>query len=315
MRVPSHGGLRGLVAAVALITAAGCGILVTDPVPYGTIRVEAESRSGAPLPGLVVELYIGAFSVQYGTTDQFGRVVFSRVPVGQYGVAMRITEDLADLSEILPVAPRGFVDGLEVVPGMDTTIQFTFAKRGLGSLEARVQSQTGRLLPGILVYFYGSTGILGGHFTDSRGVARRDSVPFGQYGAFVLPPDSLGVLNQSAVFRDVLAVDLDFVPRAEITIQTCIGNITPQARDQNDNPIVGAPVALYSGDGILAGANTDANGRVSFAKLRCDNYGVFLVPGFPGYDVIFERGFGVADGLIITPDADLSPTIRATRLP
>jgi len=310
-----HSRLRLLVVTALLSLAAGCGILVTEPIPYGTIRAEARSRTGAPLPGIVVELYIGPYSLQYERTDDSGRVVFRRVPVGQYGVSMRIGPELADLSEILDTAPRTYVDGLDITPGMDTTLRFTFAKRGAGSIEAVVQSQTNRRLPGQLVYFYGSAGVIGSAATDATGLARLDSVPFGQYGAFTVPPDSLGVANQPALFADRLGVDAEFVPRASFTVQTCVGTIAPQALDQDDRAIPDVPIYLYSAAGILRSAQTNVNGIATFTNVRCDNYGVFILPGIPGYDVRFEPGYSVADGLLIAPDTVLTPRLRATRLP
>jgi hypothetical protein len=303
---------RALVLLLVALAVAGCDALLTRPIPYGTVRVEAVSRSGVPLPGIRAEIYTSFRPMGYAITDAEGRAVFSRVPRANYGVVMHLPSDYALLSEFLAVPPGDRVDGLNIDAGVDTTLRFVFARRGLGALEAEVVNLQGTPLRGITVTFYSSSGILGERFTNESGIARLDSVPFGQYGAWVLPPDSLGVVGQSAIFRDGLAVDRDFTPRPRFEIQSCMGTIVATVRDQADAAVAGFPVQLYSGAGIKRTVSTGTAGSATFASVACGNWGLLLGDA-PGFFVVFERGLGFQDGLQLTAGATIESELRVQR--
>lgn len=303
---------RAFALAFAALALAGCDALLTRPILYGTVRVEAVSRSGAPLPGIRAELYTSFRPMGYAITDAEGRAVFTRVPRANYGVVMLLPSEYALLSEITSAPPGDRVDGLAIDAGVDTTLRFVFARRGLGAIEAEVVNLEGDPLRGIIVTFYSSSGILGERFTNSSGIARIDSVPFGQYGAWVSPPDSLGVVGQSSIFRDGLAVDRDFTPRARFEIPTCRGTIVATVRDQDDATVAGFPVQLYSGAGIKRTLSTGTAGTATFADVACGNWGLLLGDA-PGYSVTFERGLGFQDGLQLLAGATLGAELRVQR--
>lgn len=307
---------RGSVLALALLALStlGCESLLTREAPYGTVRVEALSRSGVPLPDIGVQLYTGRRPMGYATTDASGRAVFRQVPPGNYGLFLSLPqEQYADLSEFSGGPPTNFRDRIRVDAGFDSTFGFTFARRGPGSIAAAVRDSAGAAIPGIRVDFYRSSGIVGGRLTGADGIARMDSVPIGVYGAIIAPPDWLGVPGAPIQFRDGLIVDRDIVPTVQFVLATCFGGITAQVRDQDDAPVTGIEVLRYSAVGnIERRALTDAAGTVAFPQVPCGEHGVALQP-MAGYTVSFVRDSGFVDGLVITRGAALGATLRAIR--
>ena len=114
-----------VAAALVIASIAACESLVTDPVPYGTIRVRAVGRDSQPLPGLEVELYTGFAPHGYHTTNANGVTVFTRVPQQQYGVQMKLGSAYGLLQEILPETSKVVVSGINVTAATDTTFTFS----------------------------------------------------------------------------------------------------------------------------------------------------------------------------------------------
>jgi hypothetical protein len=301
-----------VLAALTILAATGCNLAVRDGVPYGTVRVQANSRTGVPLPGIEVMLYTGRRPMGYARTDAAGRAVFRQVPPDNYGVSMQLPEIYADLSELTGVPPGTLQDGIVVAPGGDTVVAFTFARRGLSAIEAQLQDSLGGAIAGVQVDFYRSTGVVGTAVSNTAGIARLDSVLTGQYGAALQPPDSLGVPGAPFQFRDGLIVDLDSVPRATFTLATCYGSIAVSARDQADAAIAGIDVTRYRSAGTTRQATTDAGGDVTFLDVPCGEHGVKLEP-LAGFTITMVRDSGFVDGLVVTKGAALSATLRATR--
>ena len=290
----------------------GCEQLLTSPTPYGTVRIEARSRGGAAIPGVRTELYTSFRPMGYAITNDSGRTAFARVPRAQYGVVLTVPAGYALVSEIIGGAPGAYIDGLNVDAGLDTTLRFTFARLGNGVIEAEVKDQEGTKIPGQLVTLYRGPTILGSTRSDTLGIARFASVAFGQYGLFLTPPDSLGVKGAPTIFRDGVPVDAEVIARPVFIVTRCFGTIRPRVIDQDGLPVAGMPVTLYRGGDTRPAVITDVAGRVTFADIPCDNWGVFA-SGISGYNVIFERGLGFQDGLTVTHRATLEPTLRATR--
>ena len=302
---------RAFVAFVALALG-GCEQLLTSPTPYGTVRVEARSRGGAPIPGVRAELYTSFRPMGYEVTNDSGRTVFARVPKAQYGVVLTVPAGYALVSTIIGGAVGERIDGLNIEAGADTTLRFTFARLGNGVIEAEVKDQEGTLLAGQLVTLYRGPTVLGSVRSDALGIARFANVAFGQYGLFLTPPDSLGVRGAATIFRDGVPVDAEVVARPVFVVTRCVGTIRPRVIDQDSLPVPGMPVTLYSGAGNRASGTTDSQGRVTFTGVPCDNWGVFA-NGIAGYNVTWARGFAFQDGLALTHRATLEPTLRATR--
>ncbi len=302
---------RALLAVLA-IALVGCEQLLTTPTPYGTVRVEVRSRGGVPIPRVRSELYTGSRPMGYAITNDSGRTTYPHVPRAQYGVALSVPAGYALVSTIVAGAPGVQVDGLNVEAGADTTLRFTLARLGNGTIEAEVRDQDGIKLRDLLVTLYRGPSVLGSARSDTLGVARFTNVAFGQYGVFLTPPESLGVKGAPTVFRDGVPVDAEVIAKPIIVVTRCLGTIRPRVLDQDGLPVSGMPITLYRGAGTRATSPTDSLGRVTFVNVPCDNWGVFA-SGIPGYGVTWERGFAYQDGLALTHRATLEPTLRATR--
>lgn len=311
-RTPRARQLAALLAFFCVTASSACEMALTRQAPYGTVRVQANSRSGVPLPNIAVTLYTGRRPMGYARTDALGRAVFRDVPPDEYGLQMSLPDAYADLSELSAVPPGTQRDGISVSAGRDTTISFTFARRGLGGIAAQTRDSAGVGIAGLSVTFYRASGVVGTAITNADGFAELDSVPMGQYGAALQPPDSLGVPGAAFAFRDGLVVDRDLTPLAVFTLATCRGSITVNVRDQFDAAISGIEVTRYSGSGPNRSATTNAAGTASFALVPCGEHGVFL-QSLDGFTVNFVRDSGYVDGLVMTHGASLTTTLRATR--
>lgn len=303
-----------LVAGLAVFSV-GCEALLTRPIRYGRVVVQAETRGGEPLAGIQTILYTGARPMGYGQTDAQGRVAFSEVPQNQYGVYLQLPDSIADLSELEGGPARFFVDGLEITTGMDTTLMFTFARRGNGAAEALVRNQAGQPLENIEVFFYTSRSVLGSATTGANGIALYNPVPFGQAGAFVIPSDTLGVPGSPGQFIGGLIVDGETVARVEFTLATCFATIRVAVLDDASAPVPGMDVNLYDSRTNRRTVATNSAGIVTFERVGCGNYGVALGVARSGYENVPGRGNSFVDGLGLTTDALIPVTLRMRRLP
>ena len=308
-----HRWVLGLLAAVTMVT--GCENLLTRPIRYGRIVVLVQSPDSLPLPGLFTILYTGARPMAYARTDAMGRVEFPFVPPAQYGVWVDLPDSIADLSEFEGGAPRFFVDGLDISPDTDTTLRFTFVTRGQGAAEALVLDSLGDPLVNLRVFFYTPRGAVGSTTTGEDGIARYEPFPFGQAGAYVVPPDSLGVPNSPVIFRDGMVVDGFNVPRVEFRLPTCFGQGRVRVLDDVDAPVAGMDVNLYDSQAIRRTRPTDAMGVVQLTRVGCGNYGVALGVARSGYENVPGRGNSFLDGLAVRPDTSFDVTLRMRRLP
>jgi hypothetical protein len=76
-------------------------------------------------------------------------------------------------------------------------------------------------------------------------------------------------------------------------------------RDDRGQPIPSVPVTLYTASGPVQRAATGPDGTFRFAAIGCEEYGVSLAPT-PGYTLSATSRQGIADGLRVSRDANLT---------
>lgn len=198
-----------LLAVAALVGA--CDSALTDPAPYGTIRAVARTRAGEAIAGASAVLYTGQRPMGYGTSDSTGTVIFTRVPEGLYGVLLMVPDPYRTIGTLTGASGGDYLDGLRLATEVDTTVSFTFLKVGSGRIEARVIDGVGRTVSDVRVGLFSAQSVLTEARTDASGVARFESVPFGNYGVYAVVPESLGIPNAPWVVQDGLLIDYGFV--------------------------------------------------------------------------------------------------------
>lgn len=304
--------VASLIATALLL---GCGELITDPPLEGTLRVRALSRQGAPLPGIKAILFNGNRHFGYAITSADGSAVFHRVPRGTYGIYMALPADHVGFDEVGLGPRRDVAVPLRVRSGTDTTLAFTFLRRGSGGMVLTVVDSAATPVQGLVMHLYNSTRVLNSVLTDTNGQITFYGLPFGAYGLWTQPPDSLGVRGSPAIVRDTgLFIDRDHVAQVRIVVPRCLGEARVLVLDQMMQPVVGYPVALYTAAAVRTTLPTGADGRARFPNLPCGGYGAFVI-NQPGFSVDPSRGNGFDDGLTIQHLGLAQTTLRVTRLP
>jgi hypothetical protein len=169
-------------------------------------------------------------------------------------------------------------------------------------------------VPGLRVWLYGIGGEIANAFTNQDGVARFDPVPYGNWGVYVDPPDSLGTPSAPRVHVDGLGMEAGIVLTPRLAINRCAGALNVEVVDQDTIPVPNYAVQLYTFVGAYAYAATTASGPAVFTGVTCGNYGVLAEPT-AGYSVDFTVGSGVQDGLNVTNAGTINTRVFVTRNP
>jgi hypothetical protein len=307
---------RSIATALCIaLLASACGELVTDPPLQGTLRVRATSRQGAPLPGIQAILYNNTKHFGYAWTDADGNATFHRVSMGTYGIYMSLPAEHVGFDEV-GLGPRNDVAvPLTVSSGSDTTLRFTFLRRGVGEIVVTVEDSTATPVHGLLVHLYNSNAVLHSVLTDASGQIVFDGLPFGAYGLWTQPPDSLGVHGSPPIVRDTgLFIDRGHVAQVKFVVPRCRGQVRVRVLDQALEPVIGYPVSLYTAVAVRATIPTGADGRAHFPDVPCGGYGAYVIAQ-PGFSVDPTLGNGFDDGLTVPNNGLVETTLRVTRLP
>ncbi len=303
------------VVLLGALLVAGCSALVTDALLQGRIAVELKTRQGAPLRDVRLTLFRGTRQLEYARTDSLGRVLFRDVPRGTYGILAELKEPIRGLGALGTGGGDGNVRmPINIVGGEEAAVAMTLLKFGTGRFEAAVRDNDSLPLRNIEVVAYTSTAILGSKRSDSLGIVRFDSVPFGPFGAYAIVPDSIGGPGVAPINIQGMFFDAGHFEGRTYTITRCRGTITTRVLDQANAAVPDHPVALFTATEFRRRVNTDASGTAVFTRVPCGEYFV-TADSKAGFAVTYERGLGFQDGLGITLGASLTPTLRVTRLP
>lgn len=302
-----------ILALLSLAMLAGCDNWLTKPALYNTVHVTAMRRNGDPVPGVDFALYTGQRPMGYGVTGPDGRLTFSNVPQGLYGV-LGTTPPGYEVIENLIGGPSSLVvDNLHVADDTVTPVRFTFLKRGPGVVTVRVLQDDGAPIAGAIVTAYDPARPNGTATTDSSGRAVFSSVPFGVHGVVVTRPLFYRLPGDSLYsFRDNVIVEDGSQDSVVFRFQKCAGTVQALVLDDGGAPVPGTTAVFYTATDQLGIAATGADGRVTFTQAPCAEVGVFITPA-PGYSVQEGRGSRFIDGLKVTNGAALNVTFRVQK--
>ncbi len=277
----------------------GCADWITDIPPFARVDVTAMRRSGDPVPGAPVTLYIGERIMGKGLTGEDGSYRFDYLPTNQYGVYAEPPDGYVR-PEVLLGGPTtsSTTDGLNLPEGGRASVSFTYLKVGPGAIEAELVDPAGGALPHVDVVLYNSSGLVTRGTTNQSGKVRFDPTPFGIWGVRFEVPRQFVDPDQPVLFRDGLVVedgtDINFVYTAPL----CEGEVRVTVGDASSRPVAGYPTQLFNDRGQTFESMTGSDGSLAFNPVYCGNYGVRLLRA-PGWSFAEGRGTEFIDGLVI----------------
>lgn len=163
----------------------------------GTTIAWTVDEDARPVPGRTVVLYRGSGVVAEAISDSTGRVAFTDVPMGIYGVATTAPPEFG-----APARAYVYRDNLVMDGGHWEVVRLELP-RCSGSLTPRVVDATNAPVPGASVTLYRGPQFFRTTTTDARGEVVWTRVDCGEYGVFVVPPTGY----RSPYARDTAFVD------------------------------------------------------------------------------------------------------------
>lgn len=292
-----------LLSSLSLIALSACAEMVTDVFEYGSIEVEAVRRNGEPVPGVELTLYSSFQVMAQAKTDENGYHLFEFVPPNQYGVHAEPPEGYTRPDNLLGGPSTAHVDGIVMKEGGEGNAQFTYLKIGPGRVEVSVREVDGAPVEDAVVHLTASDRELGQDTVDSTGTVGFEQVPFGVREVWVLPPPLfLDVGERPPARRGLLVEDGTDLDVAFI-LERCLGTIRGSIQDLKGEPVSGYPLRLYRPFEDVKIQDTGADGEGVFDGLRCQEFGLALVP-HPDWTFEAGRGSSYYDGLQVNRGSD-----------
>jgi len=263
--------VRTLWAGLALLLG-GCSGLIPDSYEYGTIEVVAARRNGEPVEGVALTLYTGTRHLGYGVTDEQGRFEFRYVPEGRLGVHADPPPSHRPVD-----LDAGYLIEDNFGEGDHWELSFTYLEFGEGAIEVAVEEPDGSVIPGVRLQLFGPQGVLAEGVTDENGQYSFLDLQLGEYGVFAFPRPAFSLPDGGPMgIAEGLLVDESHVEQVRFTMDACRGAIRVHARDTLGSPVVGLGLEVFRPEGVVTEARTGADGAVTFERLLCGSYGVFI---------------------------------------
>jgi hypothetical protein len=307
---------------LSLLGASGCDRMLTRPLQYGDVAVSVTQRNGDPIPGVGLQLYIGARPMDYGVTGADGKFKFERVPTGDYGVtAVSLPAGYIPLNQFFGGPRSDYVDGLAVAPETTTPAHLVFLKLGRGTIVARVTGVAGVPMAGLMVQLYTFQGPVTNANTDSNGQVTFDAVPMGNYGIIVFRPlqyqgfyyrDFVVPRDSTYSYRDGLFVDDGTRDSVAVSLSACSGSLQISVSDQTGAPDSAAVATIRTENQVLATLRP-ANGSTVSAPCA-DTLTVSVDPG-QGYSVAPGSGSSFIDGITLKSGQTAAVAFHVQRNP
>jgi len=276
-------------------------------VGAGQVEAQVREPNGTGMSGLTAVLYTPRGEFRRARTDATGRVSFTEVPFGMYGVSVERPAAYRDSGEVA----FPWVDGLLMEEGSAERAQFTF-ERCLGSVSAQVVDQLGRAVPGATLLLYDAQAERAREVLPSSGQRLYTNLPCVEYGVRVIPPRGYTVREaRGNAFADGVLVRRNAVKFAVLVAER-VGRATVAVTvlDDQGRAVPQTRVVLYTSRALERDSQTGTNGTLLLSDILIDaEYGVRVVPP-DGYTVAEARGSSYVDGIRLTADEVRAFTFR-----
>ena len=297
---------------LASMGSGACAGQISDAVAYANVTVEAARRSGEPVAGVHLDLYIGGRIMAIGETDEAGRHVFEFVPPNEYGVSTRTPPGYVRPEEVLGGPTTAYIDGLVIQEGDRRSVTFTYLKVGPGRIEVTVAEPDGTPVGETLVTLFSPLAVVEEEVAGPTGRIAFDPVPFGNWGVRVAPPEVYLDDGEPDPFEHGILVEDGSVAEVAFTLERCEGDINVRVLDESGGSVADHPVILYQASGVVEEGRTGSAGERTFGPLPCRNFGIALVR-IPGWEFEEGRGTGFIDGIQVTRGSSQAFTFYVER--
>ncbi len=305
--------LRFLIAVtLASMGSGACAGQISDVIEFATVTVDATRRSGEPVPGVKLVLFIGGGIRAFGETDEDGRHVFEFVPPNLYGVNTGLPPGYVRPEDLLGGPTTAFIDGLEIQEGDRKRVSFTYLKVGPGRIEVTVAEPDGTPVEETLVTLFSPLAVVEEEEVGPTGKIVFDPVPFGNWGIRVAPPDVYLDEGEPYPFEQGIFIEEGSVAEVSFTLERCEGDLNVRVLDESGGSVADHPMILYRATGVVEEGRTGSGGERAFGPLPCGNYGVALVR-IPGWEFDGGRGTGFFDGIQVTRGSSQDFTFHVER--
>lgn len=302
-----------ITSVLATLVVAACESLITKPSLYGTIRAEVKRRDGTPIAGAQVQLYTGQRPIGFATTDANGAYTFVDVADGVYGLRTFPPAGYFNIQSVIGGKDSSFRDQLQLNPGDNLRVSFSFLKEGRGTITARVIDSDGKPMPDVRVVLFSSGGSIADSKTDQSGSFQFATVPQGNYGVFAARPIAYQDSGEAPLpSRDGIVVDDGSTHLASFQFALCNGSLDVRVRDNTGAPVPGTLLTFYGAFGVqdsILGADASR----SIPKLGCGSYGVRIRPPV-GWTADEGRGTTFQDNLSIHRGTALNVALTVKRI-
>ncbi|HEX8430552.1 MAG TPA: hypothetical protein VF625_04660 [Longimicrobium sp.] len=301
---------------LALVLVAGCDAL-TGGYRYGSLKVSAVDRSGAPVSGVSVTLFTPDYIVGEAETGEDGVARFDPVGSGEFAVRARVPQAFLlvvrrDTAYRAPIRDSVFTR-VQVREGEETTLAIPLRPFCCGTLRVRAAYPSGAPVSRARVIVFSPAGVAGEGVTGNDGSLALNTIPEGEYALSVTAPDSAFYLTgrDSVAYRFRIAEGQDTTLTYRMR-SACCATFRVTVRDEQGAPIPNVEVLGYGLPTTGLGRMTTNTAGTADFRVLAGTYGVRLERLPTGY-VVVPGNPGLVDNIVLLPDGSRSVTLTARR--
>lgn len=280
----------------------------------GSLVAQVADQSGRPVPGSRLVLYNADSTLARDSVSAVGSRTFGGLLCGGVGVRVVVPRGYVTVEQ------RGsaFVDGLRIRRNAQVPALLTVQRLPRAAVRVVAVDQDSRPVAEARVLLYTGQGVVRDTRTGQDGVVTLDTILMTEpHGVRVAAPRGYVLTEgRGSSFVDQLLLADGETRTLTFRLQRA-GRATVQVAvlADNDQPVAGARVTLYTSTGVERETVTGADGRVTFAELFTDGeYGV-RVAAPAGFTIPEGRDQSFVDGVRLADGETRTLTFRARRTP